>query len=197
MKIAFLCTFLCEKDTNNFIFYWLMCLFLPCFFPNLIYIPGRAFGQNIYRWELQYRLHRNLYFFERTRTHFCQQLEITFFETIIWDKKIIYLFKSWSNILCKILCIHCIKIEGLVLEKTCRYKEITCGVPQGSVLGPISYLVQKWKFQKSLGWIFRNYWEHHLVQISGQYMTFCKRNIFANHRIVWLLNTRASWQMIL
>jgi len=180
-KIAFRCTFLCEKDTNHFIF---------------LLVEG-ASGQNIYRWELQYRLHRTLHFFERTRTHFCQQLEITFFETIIWDKIVIYLFKSRSNILYKILCIHSIKIEGLVLQKTCRYKEITCGVPQGSVLGPISYLVQKWKFQKSLGWIFRNYWEHHLVQISGQYMTFCKRNIFANHRIVWLLNTRASWQMIL
>ena len=133
---------------------------------------------------------------EKDTNHFIS-LQITFFETIIWDKIVIYLFKSRSNILYKILCIHSIKIEGLVLQKTCRYKEITCGVPQGSVLGPISYLVQKWKFQKSLGWIFRNYWEHHLVQISGQYMTFCKRNIFANHRIVWLLNTRASWQMIL
>ena len=137
-----------KKTLITSVFYWLV---------------GGGSGQNIYRWELQYRLHRTLHFFESTRTHFCQQLEITFFETIIWDKILIYLFKSRSNILYKILCIHSIKM-GLVLQKTCRYKEITCGVPQGSVLGPISY--------------------HHLVQISGQYMTFCKRNIFANHRIV-------------
>ena len=30
------------------------------------------------------------------------------------------------------------------------------------------YFDQKWKFQKSLGWIFRNYWDLHLIRISGQ-----------------------------
>ena len=127
MKIAFLCTlFFVKKTLITSFFYWL----------------GGTSGQNIYRWELQYRLHQ-IYTSLSVGVHiFVSSWKLLFLNHYM-GKIVIYLFKSRSNILYKILCIHSIKIEGLVLQKTCRYKEITCGVPQGSVLGSISYLVQK------------------------------------------------------
>ena len=150
MEIAFLCTFFCEKDTNHYIFLLVDVLISSLFFPQP-YLPG-FFSAKIFTVGSYSTDCTELYTSLSIRVHiFVNSWKLLFLKTIIWDKIVIYLFKSWSNILCKILCIHSIKIEGLVLEKTCRYKEINCGVPQGSVLGPISYLAQKENFKNPWG----------------------------------------------
>ena len=69
----------------------------------------------------------------------------------LYGIKLLFICSNHEVTFCIKSCVYTIKIEGLVLQKTCRYKEITCGVPQGSVLVPISYPVQKWKFQKIPG----------------------------------------------
>ena len=71
-------------------------------------------------------------------------------------KIVFWILKKILSLLFAINCVN-LKVHNV---------EITCGVPQGSVLGPLPYIAQKLNFQKSLWWIFRNYWVHHLVKFQ-------------------------------